>query len=123
MNNSRKRNISLIEGIRYVDGIPINRDSNFGILMEKRGYLNIIKNLFPDIESESYEVWDREHLYHTLDTGAVITITSVQGPSYAATGVERLVRSGECLIFLELVLVAELVQDKKWEILFYLLLQ
>lgn len=91
-----KREIIIEDGTRYVDGMPVHRDADFGVLVEKRGMLDAITQHY-DLDrdaSDHYVAWDREHVHFQLPSGAVVTATNAQGPAYAATGVERLIRHG-----------------------------
>lgn len=94
--NNLKRTITLQNGKRLVNGIPINRDVDFGIIFEKNSHLQLAKeNLqIPPKDVEFYPGWDRDAIHCTLGNGAVVGMTHAQGPAFAASAVERLVRSG-----------------------------
>lgn len=93
-----KRSIRFIGKRRIVDGIEVPWDADVGILLERRSYLEIIKN-YLDIRDEDLIVysqigWDRDIFRYKLSNGAVVVFTHAGGPAYAASGVERLVRTG-----------------------------
>jgi len=94
--NNLKRQITYQSNQRMVNGIPVNRDADFGIIFEKNSHLNLAKKILKikNKDVDFYVAWDKEVIYITLDTGAVVAMTYAQGPAYAASAVERLVRTG-----------------------------
>lgn len=81
---------------RLVNGIPVNRDADFGVVFEKNSHLHQALTLLrvaPE-DIDFYAGWDRHVGHCRLATGKVLAMTFAQGPAYAASAVERFARTG-----------------------------
>ncbi len=94
--HTHKRDIKGSGTERFVDGIPVWRDADFGIIFEKNYHLQLAKD-FLDLQGKDcdfYPTWDRDVAYYALPQGGIVAMTHAQGSSFAACAVERMVRTG-----------------------------
>ncbi len=92
--NKLDRNIVCQNGVRLVNGIPVDHDADVGIIFEKNSFLDIARIVLEIQNTDFYEGWDRDVLLHQLNSGALMAMTYAQSPSFAASAVERLIRTG-----------------------------
>lgn len=94
--HTRKRTIKGKGTERFVDGIPVWRDADFGIIFEKNYHLQLAKEFLnlQERDCDFYPTWDRDVVYYTFSNGGIVAMTHAQGSSFAACAVERMVRTG-----------------------------
>jgi uridine phosphorylase len=71
------------------EGIVVDRDTDVGVLLEKRSWLKIFKEIEPDHQSIFYPAADEEMIHITRD-GTDISFLGAKGASFAANMTERL---------------------------------
>lgn len=72
-----------------IEGITVERQTEVGVLLEKRHWLDIVKQLEPDHKAIFYPTADEE-MVHILKDGIDICFLSAKGSSFTANMVERL---------------------------------
>ena len=92
--NKFERDITYQGNTRMVGGVQTMRDADFGILFERNSHLEVVKE-FLGIKAEDIDKYeDHQVLHYTVPSGAIVAMTEVHGPAFAASGVERFIRSG-----------------------------